>query len=458
MKKHRPKPPGEVVTPPPATTGTDVNMQAIVRFGIGLALTAASVSALLFFFMQILGKRAAARDPESPPVAISGEREPDQGSALRTPEGGVSLQRQPYRDLEELRRHESEIVSKYAWIDEGAGRIRIPVEYAMRLLVQRGLPVRAGTPAAAAVAPPQGFAAAPTMPPPPTPKPRRRPRPRVEPTRAPVRPVEAPPADTARPADTAAPVAPTAASGPAAEDRRPAPLREIGFDQRIGRKLPLEIPLRDESGRSVVLGDFFGRGRPVVLSLVYYECPMLCTLTLSGLVSALGVLKLEPGRDFDLVTVSFDPRDGPKEARARKRAYLERYKRAGAEEGWHFLTGESEALRRLTDEVGFRYAWDSETRQFAHGAGIVVATADGVLSRYLYGIEYAPKDLRLALVESAAGRLGTPVDQFLLACYRYDPAHGRYGAYAVGLLRVAGVVTVLALGGFLAVMLRRERR
>jgi protein SCO1/2 len=207
----------------------------------------------------------------------------------------------------------------------------------------------------------------------------------------------------------------------------------------------------------VVLGDLF-RQRPVVLSLVYYECPMLCTLSLKGLVIALGVLTLEPGRDFDLVTVSFDARESPAQAKARKRAYLDRYKRAGAEEAWHFLTGDEPALRRLTEAVGFRYAWDAETRQFAHGSGVVVVTADGVLSRYLYGIEYAPKDLRLALVESAAGRLGTAVDQFLLACYRYDPAHGRYGAYAMGLVRMAGAATVLGLGGFVAIMLRRERR
>jgi protein SCO1/2 len=248
------------------------------------------------------------------------------------------------------------------------------------------------------------------------------------------------------------------ASEPApVEDRRPAPMREIGFDQRIGEPLPLDIALRDETGRTVKLGDFF-RGRPVVLSLVYYECPMLCTLSQTGLVSALSVLKMEPGRDFELVTVSFDPRETPEQAQRRKKAYLERYKHPGAEAAWHFLTGDKESIERLTRAVGFRYVWDAETSQFAHGAGLVVARPDGVLSRYLYGIEYAPKDLRFALIESGQGRLGTPVDQFLLACYRYDPTHGRYGAYAMGTVRVGAVGTLLLLGGFVAVMLRRERR
>jgi protein SCO1/2 len=244
---------------------------------------------------------------------------------------------------------------------------------------------------------------------------------------------------------------------PPVEDGRPAPLREIGFDQRLGATLPLDTPLRDEAGRTVALRDFF-RGRPVVLSLVYYDCPMLCTLSLNGLVSALGVLKMEPGRDFELVTVSFDARETPEQAQRRKKAYLERYKRSGAEAGWHFLTGDRESIERLTRAVGFRYVWDAETSQFAHAAGIVVITPDGVISRYLYGIEYAPKDLRFALVESGKGRLGTVVDQFLLACYRYDPAHGRYGAYAMGMVRLGAIGTLLTVGGFIAVMLRRERR
>jgi protein SCO1 len=436
------KPPGEVVRPPSATPGEDVNLRAIVRFGVGLALATVCVTAFLLVYMQILSRRAAAREQASAVPAQEWEREDDQGTALRKPEGGVSLQRQPFRDIEELRRHEAERLSKYAWIDESTGTVRIPIEAAMRMVVRRGLPVRASSPLAAPAPPPAMGGAVPTPPAAtPSPKPRRRPRPR--PAAGTEAPAAAPPPPTAEPV--------------AEDDRRPEPLRAIGFDQRIGQRLPLDIALRDEAGNPIVLGDLF-TGRPVVLSLVYYECPMLCTLSLNGLVSALRVLKLEPGRDFDLVTVSFNERDSASGARARKKAYLERYDRPGADRAWHFLTGDKDSLARLTDAVGFRYTWDEETRQFAHGSGIVVATPDGVLSRYLYGIEYAPKDLRLALVESAAGRLGSVVDRFLLACYRYDPAHGRYGAYAMGLVRAAGGATVLTLAGFMAVMLRRERR
>jgi len=174
-------------------------------------------------------------------------------------------------------------------------------------------------------------------------------------------------------------------------------LREIGFDQRLGGALPLDATFRDEGGRVVPLGSYFG-SRPVVLSLVYYDCPMLCTLSLNGLVSALDVLPFAPGRDFELVTVSFAPTEGPALAAAKKAAYLKRYHREEAAAGWHFLTGDADAIRRLTEAVGFRYAWDAETRQYAHAAGVVVATPDGRVSRYLYGIEYAPKDLRLAVV------------------------------------------------------------
>jgi protein SCO1/2 len=246
------------------------------------------------------------------------------------------------------------------------------------------------------------------------------------------------------------------AEPPAATAGLPPALRDVAFDQRLGEALPLDAPLRDEAGRAVRLGDYFGR-RPVVLSLVYYECPMLCTLTLNGLASALGVLTLEPGREFELVTVSFDPRDTPELAAAKKQAYLSRYRKPGAEAGWHFLTAEPEAIERITRAVGFRYAWDGETRQFAHPAGVVVATPEGVIARYLYGIEYAPKDLRLAVVEASTGKVGRPMDQLLLFCYQYDPTTGGYGVAIMRIVRLGGIVTVLALASFITVMLRRER-
>jgi protein SCO1 len=241
-----------------------------------------------------------------------------------------------------------------------------------------------------------------------------------------------------------------------AQEGRPSALREVGFDQRLGERLPLDLAFRDETGREVRLGDYFGQ-RPVVLSLVYYECPMLCTLTLNGLVSAMGVLPWTPGQEFELVTVSFDPRETPAQAAAKKKAYLARYKRPEAAAGWHFLTGDEPALRALTKAVGFRYAWDGPSQQFAHPAGLVVATPDGRMARYLFGVEYAPKDLRLALVEASEGKVGSPVDQLLLFCYQYDPATGRYGAVLMRVMRLGGVLTLLALGTFFVISLRKER-
>jgi protein SCO1/2 len=237
----------------------------------------------------------------------------------------------------------------------------------------------------------------------------------------------------------------------------PTALREVGWDQRLGEALPADIELRDETGRTVRLGDYFGK-KPVVLSLVYYECPMLCTLTLNGLASALGVLSFDVGKEFEVLTVSFDPKEGPELAVNKKRAYIGRYKRAGAEAGWHFLTGDAEQLARLTKAVGFRYAWDEETRQWAHPAGVITLTPEGRVAHYLFGVEYAPKDLRLALVEASQGKIGSPVDQVLLYCYQYDPSTGSYGAVIMRMIRLAGAATLLALGTFVFVMVRRERQ
>jgi protein SCO1/2 len=237
----------------------------------------------------------------------------------------------------------------------------------------------------------------------------------------------------------------------------PAPLREIGFDQNLDQRVPLDTLLVDEAGRAVHLGDFFGR-RPVVLVFAYYDCPMLCTQVVNGLVSALGVLSLEPGKDFEIVTVSFDPRDTPAAATTKKAVYLDRYKRRGAAAAWHFLTGGPASIARLTRAAGFRYVWDEQTKQFAHPTGVIVLTPDGRLARYLFGIEYGPRDLRLALVEASEGRVGTPVDALLLYCYHYDPMTGRYGLVIMRAIRIAGAATVLALGTLITVMLRREKR
>lgn len=252
----------------------------------------------------------------------------------------------------------------------------------------------------------------------------------------------------------AAAAQPATAAGPPA-GMRPAVLKDIGFDQRLGEMLPHDIPLRDEAGNAVRLGDFFGQ-RPVVLTLVYYDCPMLCTLTLNSLSSALATLTFDIGREFDVVTVSFDPREKPSLAAAKKKGYVTRYGRPGAETGWHFLTGDRESLARLTAAVGFRYQWDAEIKQFAHPSGLMVLTPEGRITRYLYGIEYAPKDLRLSLVEASERKIGTPVDQAMLFCYQYNPATGRYGLLTMRLLRGGAVLTVLGLGGLIFSLRRKE--
>jgi protein SCO1 len=243
---------------------------------------------------------------------------------------------------------------------------------------------------------------------------------------------------------------------PPPREATPGVLQQVGFDQKLGDRLPLDLVFKDESGRDVKLGDYFG-SKPVVLSLVYYKCPMLCTISLNGLAAALEVLSFVPGQEFNVLTVSFDPREGPVLAAAKKKAYMARYKRSEAEKGWHFLTGSRQSVDALTRAVGFRYAWDEATKQFAHPAGVVVATPEGRLSHYLFGVEYSPKDLRLALVDSAGGRIGNPIDTVLLYCYTYDPQRGGYSASIINLVRLGALATLVALGGFILTTTRRRR-
>ena len=238
---------------------------------------------------------------------------------------------------------------------------------------------------------------------------------------------------------------------------RPGLLSKIHIDQHLDRQLPLDLPFVDDTGRNVRLGDYFGK-RPVVMALAYYECPMLCTQVLNGLVSALSVMNFEPGREFDVVVVSFNPREGPGLASQKKANYLERYGRPHTAGGWHFLTGEQSSIDALTDALGFRYAYDDAIKQFAHGAAIEVLTPKGHISKYFYGIEFSARDLRLGLIEASDERIGTPVDDFLLFCYHYDPATGKYGASVLRLVRLGGILTVLAFLSFLTISLRRDRR
>jgi len=242
----------------------------------------------------------------------------------------------------------------------------------------------------------------------------------------------------------------------AAEAARPEALRGVGIDQRLGQPLPLNALFADEAGKPARLGQYFGK-RPVLLVLSYYNCPMLCTQVFNGLVSALRVLPFDAGKDFDVVAVSFDPHDRPADAAAKKKAYVEEYRRPGASAGWHFLTGGAGSIERVTKSAGFHYRYDDSTGQFAHAAAIYVATPDGRLSRYFYGIEYAPRDLRLGIVEASEGKIGSIVDQILLFCFHYDPKMGRYSAAILSLVRFGGVAAVLILSTFLVVMWRRDR-
>jgi protein SCO1 len=237
----------------------------------------------------------------------------------------------------------------------------------------------------------------------------------------------------------------------------PVALREVGIEQKLNQDLPLDLVFKDEAGQEVQLRKYFGQ-KPIVLALVYYDCPMLCTQILNGMTSAFRVLPFQVGKEFDVVTVSFDPREKPELAAAKKKVYvnyLPEGAHAGAAKGWHFLTGDASSIKQLTDAVGFRYHYDEATKQFAHASAIMVATPHGKLSHYFYGIEYSARDLRLALVQSSQNKIGSPVDQLLLYCYHYDPATGKYGAVVMNIVRIAGVITVL---GILAMMFLLRRR
>jgi protein SCO1/2 len=240
-----------------------------------------------------------------------------------------------------------------------------------------------------------------------------------------------------------------------AHDDRPIPLRNVALEQKLGAQVPLDVEFRDEAGRTVTLKDYFGR-RPLILSLVYYSCQDLCPLTLDGLLRGMRPLSFNMGDQFDVLTVSFDPRDTPALAAAKKNDFLKQYSRPGAEKGWHFLTGDETAIRSLTEAVGFRYNYESENDRFGHATGIILLTPDGKIARYFYGIEFSPRDLRLGLIEASAKKIASPIDQLLLFCYHYDPATGKYSLLVTNMVRLAGIATVLALVAFIAIMLRRD--
>ena len=242
--------------------------------------------------------------------------------------------------------------------------------------------------------------------------------------------------------------------GPAA-DTRPAALRDVAFRQRLGERVPLDVPFRDETGRTVTLREYVGK--PLLLVPAYYTCPMLCGLVLGGVTRALRVLSFDVGREFRVVTFSFDPADGPAAAAEKKARYVGDYGRPGAADGWHFLTGDAPSIAALTDAIGFQATYDEAHRQFAHAAGIVLLTPDGHVARYFFGVEFAPRDLRLALVEASENRIGTVVDQLLLFCFHYDPSTGRYTRVALAAVRAGGIATLALLVGAIAWWLHRER-
>jgi protein SCO1 len=234
---------------------------------------------------------------------------------------------------------------------------------------------------------------------------------------------------------------------------RPPGLKNVGIEQRLNEQIPPQLVLRDEAGKTIRLADYFGR-KPMILSLVYYQCPMLCGEVLSGLESALRVMKFDVGREFDVLTISFDPRETPEMAAKKKSEFLKRYGRPGADQGWHFLTGPKESIDTLTKAVGFQYEYIDKTGQFAHATAIMVVTPSGRISQYYYGVEFAPEDLRLGLIQASGNKIGTVVDQVVLYCYHYDPAAGKYGATISRILQLAGAATIIIMGVFLTVMIR----
>jgi protein SCO1/2 len=243
----------------------------------------------------------------------------------------------------------------------------------------------------------------------------------------------------------------------AQEITTPAILKKVAIAQNLGEQIPPDLEFRDESGKTVRLGDFLGK-KPVVLSLVYFDCPALCTEVLNGELRTLRTISLDLGKDFEAVTVSFEPKDTPALAKAKRDVYLGQYNRLDSAEHWHFLTGSQPSIDALTNAVGFQYAYDSAIRQYAHAAAIVVLTPDGRIDRYFYGVNYPARDVRLGLVEASQGKIGTLTDHAMLYCYQYDPMTGKYGVVVTNVLRGAGALTVLLLGLFMTVMFLRERK
>ena len=239
---------------------------------------------------------------------------------------------------------------------------------------------------------------------------------------------------------------------------KPPGLENVGIDQLLGQQVPLDLKFRNEAGQSVQLRDYFKSGRPVIVNLVYYQCPMLCGEVLQGLSAAVKVLKFTPGKEYEVVTVSIDPREGPELAAQKKQSVMERLGRPDSAKGWHFLVGDQPNIDALAKAIGWHYQYDAKIDQFAHAAGIVLVTPEGKIAQYYYGVEYSARDLRLGIVEASQNKVGSLADQVLLYCYHYDPRTGKYGAVVTNMVRLGGALTVFILGGFLIVLYRSEPR
>ncbi|HEV3510495.1 MAG TPA: SCO family protein [Candidatus Sulfotelmatobacter sp.] len=237
---------------------------------------------------------------------------------------------------------------------------------------------------------------------------------------------------------------------------RPPYLQNVGIEQRLDSPVPPDLAFVDDTGRPVKLGDYFGK-KPLILNLVYYNCTMLCGEVLAGLTGAMKLVKFDVGNQYDVLTVSFDPRETTAMAAAKKAEYLKRYGRPGAASGWHFLTGPADSINALTKAVGFQYQYDAARNQYAHATAIMILTPQGRISRYFYGVDFPPKDLRMGLVEASHEKIGNPIDQILLYCYHYDPATGKYGAVVSHMLKVGGALTILLLGGLLLILFHLDR-
>jgi protein SCO1/2 len=389
----------------------DVRLRPLIISGVSLAALAGLSLLAMWLLFDYLAARRARLEVALPPVFETGQLPPE-----------PRLQVSPQQDLREVLSSEMAVLQSYGWVDRQAGIVRIPIGAGPR---DRGAKLADG-----------GWGMM-TM----------------KSSRSPWR--------FARRAAILYLLSSILLAVPAGahheeQHRPPGALAAIAFEQRLNEPVPAQLALRDEAGTAVQLGDYLGQ-KPVILTLNYYACPMLCPLVLEGLQRSLRVLSFTIGEQFDVVTVSIDPGETPALAAAAKARYVRDYGRSGAEVGWHFLTGDEASIQQLTQAVGFRYAYDAAKDQYAHAAGIMVLTPQGRISRYFYGIEFSPRDLRLALVEAAANTIGSPVDQLLLFCYRYDPATGRYTLVVRRALQLASLATVLSLAGFMVVMFRRER-